>query len=492
MKVVNLIFPHQLFEQHEIRENDFPIYLVEEHLFFKEFNFHQGKLAYHRASMKSYEANLISIGKEVTYIDSNDMLSDIRNLIPALKKEGFEKIIYIDPTDFWLHKRIKETSSKLNVLLDDFENPLFINTREELKPFFKEDKKTFFQTTFYKQQRVKRQILLEGNDQPIGGKWTYDVDNRKKFPKKNPIPTHYIPTSDKHWVEASEYVGKNFSGNLGIMPKEPLFPFSRKEAMESLSHFFIYRFHDFGAYEDAIVKEVSYLHHSVLTPMMNIGLLQPMEVIDAAIDYASKHEVPLNSLEGFVRQIMGWREFIRGMYETKGVASRTTNYWNFKRKIPASFYDGTTGITPIDQTIKKILNTGYCHHIERLMVLGNFMLLCEFDPKEVYRWFMELFIDAYDWVMVPNVYGMSQFADGGLFATKPYISGSNYIFKMSNYKKDDWHKTWDGLFWRFMDVHRDFFLSNPRLGMLIRMFDKMDAVKQKSHHDLAEAFLAKL
>jgi deoxyribodipyrimidine photolyase-related protein len=157
-----------------------------------------------------------------------------------------------------------------------------------------------------------------------------------------------------------------------------------------------------------------------------------------------------------------------------------------------NFWAGTTGIEPIDSTIKKILETGYCHHIERLMILGNFMLLCEFDPNEVYKWFMELFIDSYDWVMVPNVYGMSQFADGGIMATKPYISGSNYVLKMSNYKKGDWQETWDGLFWRFMHVHRSFFLQNPRLGMLISSFDKMPEQKQKMHLTNADHFLQTL
>jgi deoxyribodipyrimidine photolyase-related protein len=189
---------------------------------------------------------------------------------------------------------------------------------------------------------------------------------------------------------------------------------------------------------------------------------------------------------------MGWREFIRAVYELKGREERTKNYWGFTRKIPPSFWTGTTGIEPIDRTIIKVLETGYCHHIERLMVLGNFMLLCEFDPNEVYRWFMELFIDAYDWVMVPNVYGMSQFADGGLMATKPYISGSNYLMKMSDYKKGDWQPVWDGLFWRFMHVHRDFFLQNPRLGMLVRTFDKMDINKQKAHIENAEKFIKSL
>lgn len=176
----------------------------------------------------------------------------------------------------------------------------------------------------------------------------------------------------------------------------------------------------------------------------------------------------------------------------KGSYSRTQNFWKFDRKIPASFYDGTTGISPIDTTIQKVLKTGYCHHIERLMILGNFMLLCEFDPNEVYRWFMELFIDAYDWVMVPNIYGMSQFADGGTFATKPYIGGSNYIKKMSNYPKADWQPIWDGLYWRFISVHRDFFSSNHRLSMMVSILNKMPAEKHQAHMANAENFLKTL
>jgi deoxyribodipyrimidine photolyase-related protein len=218
--------------------------------------------------------------------------------------------------------------------------------------------------------------------------------------------------------------------------------------------------------------------------------LSPRQVIDRALEMVD--EVPLNSLEGFIRQIMGWREFIRITYERRGRSQRSRNYWEFTRPIPENFWLGTTGILPVDIAIQKTLKSGYCHHIDRLMVLGNFMLLCEFDPDEVYRWFMEMFIDAYDWVMVPNVYAMSQFADGGGMCTKPYISGSNYLMKMSDFKKGDWQPVWDGLFWRFMHVHRDFFLSNPRLGMLVKTFDKMLPEKQQLHLSTAERFLASL
>ena len=177
------------------------------------------------------------------------------------------------------------------------------------------------------------------------------------------------------------------------------------------------------------------------------------------------------------------------MYYCKGSEERTRNFWGFNRKIPKSFYTGDTGILPVDDTIKKINSSAYANHIERLMIMGNFMLLCEFDPDDVYKWFMELFIDAYDWVMVPNVYGMSQFADGGMMSTKPYISGSNYIIKMSDYKKGDWCEVWDALFWNFMDKQRNFFLKNPRMRMLVSSFDKMDSIKRENLLLKADEFL---
>ncbi len=180
---------------------------------------------------------------------------------------------------------------------------------------------------------------------------------------------------------------------------------------------------------------------------------------------------------------------MRATYEINGVAQRTTNFWKHHQAIPQSFWKGETGILPIDHVIKKVTRHGFAHHIERLMVLGNFMMLCGFDPDEVYHWFMAMFIDSYDWVMVPNVYAMSQYADGGTFTTKPYFSGSNYLRKMSDYPKGDWQAVWDGLFWQFIARHRDFFLSNPRLAMMARLWNKMDPEKQSGHLHQARQFL---
>ncbi len=486
-----IVFPHQLFEQNILVSTCETIYLVEEFLYFRQYNFHKRKIAFHRASMKFYENFLLSKGVKVVYIDAFDDLSDIRKLIPFLKANGVNAISYIDTTDFWLEQRLAKACKVNGIALTNHPTQLFLNSKEENETYFS-GKKRMYQTDFYKHQRLSRGILLEGQQRPMGGKWTYDDENRLKYPNGKSVPKVESLVPNSFYSEALAYTLKYFPDNYGMLNSDFIYPTTFTESRNWLDGFLRSRFAEFGAYEDAILSKEHFLHHSMLTPMMNAGLLTPRAVIDATMQYASNHEVPLNSVEGFVRQIIGWREFIRAVYELKGVEERTKNYWKFTRKIPDSFWNGTTGIEPIDITIKKVLETGYCHHIERLMVLGNFMLLCEFDPDEVYRWFMELFIDAYDWVMVPNVYGMSQFADGGLMSTKPYISGSNYLMKMSDYKKGEWQNTWDGLFWRFMHVHREFFLQNPRLGMLVKSFDKMPISRQKTHLDNAELFLSSL
>jgi len=492
MASVNLIFPHQLFKEHQLIENGFPTYLIEEFLFFKQFPFHKQKIAFHRASMKAYATFLAAKNTEVIYIESHQNISDIRELIPHLATKKIKTIHLIDPTDNWLTKRIESGAANHNITVTTYPSTLFLNKKEDLEWFFKKEKKKFYHSKFYIHERKKHKILVDDLDNPIGEKWSFDAENRKKYPRKKTPPAISFPDKDKFYKEACNYVKKHFDTHLGELTEQPLYPTDYKATEKWLEDFFKQRFHEFGTYEDAIVKEESFLNHSVLTPVLNVGLITPKEVIHKSLEFAKREHVPINSLEGFVRQIIGWREFIRGMYETKGTDERTRNFWGFDRKLPASFYDGTTGIDPIDTTIKKILKTGYCHHIERLMILGNFMVLCEFSPDAVYQWFMELFIDAYDWVMVPNVYGMSQFADGGLMATKPYISSSNYVLKMSNYKKGDWQLIWDALFWRFMHVNRDFFTKNPRLGMLIGTYDKMTAEKQDLLMRTAADYLEKL
>lgn len=489
-QTINLIFPHQLFAESPLLKNGHDVYLIEEYLFFKQYNFHKQKIAFHRASMKSYQAYVEGLSINVHYIESTNQLSDIRLCIDTLISEKVTEINIIDPIDNWLEKRIKKHLGSIQ--LNIFDSPSFLNTKEDLASFFRADKKSFFQTTFYKQQRKRLDILLDDDQKPIGGKWTYDTENRKKYPKGKIPPTIHFPQSCQYWSEAVNYTYTHFKDNYGEITTDPIYPINHRQAQDWFIQFLDYRFHEFGSYEDAIVKHQSYLNHSLLSPLLNVGLLLPNHIVDHSLSFADKNNIPINSTEGFIRQIIGWREFMRGMYECKGSYSRTQNFWNFDKPIPKCFYDGSTGIDPIDDTIQRVLKTGYCHHIERLMVLGNFMLLCEFHPDQVYQWFMELFIDAYDWVMVPNVYGMSQFSDGGTFATKPYIGGANYIKKMSNYKPGPWQDTWNGLFWRFVHKHQDFFKANPRTSMMYYSLNRMSPEKRNTHLKHAEEFLTKI
>ncbi|WP_295621182.1 cryptochrome/photolyase family protein [Chamaesiphon sp. GL140_3_metabinner_50] len=490
--LASIVFPDQLFRQHPALVSGKIVYLVEEWLFFNQYNFHQQKLLLHRATMQMYADYLTQQGYEVRYIPATSAECDIQKLMPIIASEGIGELHYADVVDDWLQQRLTAGAQQHGIELRKYPTPKFLEDPAEISAFF-DKRKSYKQTDFYIDRRKEREILVDKAGKPLGGKWTYDVDNRLKFPKGRSAPVLDLPELNGYVREAQTYVSEHFGNNYGSV-EQPFaagfYPTTYDEADEWLTDFLEVRFADFGAYEDAIVLNETVLHHSVLSPLLNTGLLLPQQVIDAALKMVDK--VPLNSLEGFIRQLIGWREFIRITYDRRGRSQRTRNYWGFTRPIPKSFWEGTTGILPLDATIKKTLKSGYCHHIERLMVAGNFMLLCEFDPDEVFRWFMEMFVDAYDWVMVPNVYAMSQFADGGGMCTKPYISGSNYLMKMSNYPKGDWQPIWDGLFWRFMHVHRDFFLSNPRLGMLVKTFDKMAPEKQQQHLLAAEQFLKSL
>lgn len=485
-----IIFPHQLYRQTSPLQEADSIVLTEEWLFFRQYAFHQRKIHLHRASMQAYRHFLQEQGLSTTYTDSLAPESDIRLLIPKLAGEGCSHITCYEPDDDWLERRLKKACSTVGITLTLLPSPGFINPSDTTLPVRKDG--SLVQTDFYIQQRKQRSLLMDGK-QPAGGQWTFDTENRQRYPAGQQPPALWFPETNRFTEEARNYVSTHFAGNPGRCDAATDFPVTHEDADLWLNDFLHRRFHGFGPYEDALVAREHWLHHSVITPMLNIGLLTPRQVLDAAISHAEANQVPLASLEGFVRQIAGWREFIRLMYWQHGTAQRTRNFWGFERPIPAAFYTGNTGIVPVDICIQKLLKTGYNHHIERLMVVGNFMLLCEFSPDEVYRWFMEMYADSYDWVMVPNVYGMTQFADGGMMCSKPYISGSNYLLKMGDFRPDGrWEKIWDALFWRFMHVHRDFFTQNPRLGMLVRTFDKMDPGKRQQLLQTAADYLKTL
>jgi deoxyribodipyrimidine photolyase-related protein len=488
VNTATFIFPNQLFKDHPALKQGREVFLIEDDLFFTQYKFHKQKLVLHRASMKYYENYLCSFGYHVNYIEASSTNS-IKNTFEQLRLKDIQEVHLVETVDYLLERRLKRYASTSTISCVFYDSPNFLCTQEYLTGYFK-DKKRYYLTEFYIAQRKRLNILTE-NEKPVGDKWTFDTENRKKLPATVAVPS--LPnTNQNHFVaDAIDYVQTNFRDNYGSL-EYFIYPTNHEDAEANLTAFLEQRFSNYGIYQDAIVKNNSFLFHSLLTPALNIGLLSPADIIDQTLAYAAKNNIPLNSLEGFVRQIIGWREFVRAVYVREGVKERTANHWEHTRKIPECFWTATTGIEPLDNVIQKVLTTGYCNHIERLMVMGNFMLLCEFDPNEVYQWFMELFIDAYDWVMVPNVYGMSQFADGGLMSTKPYISGSNYILKMSDFKKGTWCEVWDALYWCFIDKHKVEFNKNPRMNMMVRQLEKMDATRLSHLKEVKEHFLLNL
>jgi deoxyribodipyrimidine photolyase-related protein len=487
---ITLIYPHQLFLPHPALQLHHAVWLIEDPLFFGDKHhpatFHKMKLVLHRASLKRYQHEVLAQYR-THYVDYGALIGDSGALFAQLVQAGATQVHVCDPVDFILEKRIRRYCTHYGLNLVWYDTLNFITTSAQIQQFYA-SKSTYHQTDFYVWQRKTHAILLD-KGKPLGGKWTYDSDNRQKLKSNVALPTEPKVYENPFVREAQAYVQQHFAKNYGEC-YDFIYPTNHAEAQTLLHDFLRVKLGNFGAYQDAISERGAFLFHSLLSSSINIGLLSPMQVITTTLAFYDEHpHISLASIEGFVRQIIGWREFMRAVYVREGVKERNSNFWGQNRALDARWYNGTLGIPPVDAMIKKMLRYAYAHHIERLMLAGNLMVLCEIHPNEVYRWFMELFIDAYDWVMVPNVYGMSQYADGGLITTKPYISSSNYVRKMSDYKEGDWSKTWDALYWRFIHKHSAFFRANPRLAMMTTHLDRMDDDMIKTHDYRAETFL---
>ena len=367
------------------------------------------------------------------------------------------------------------------------ESPMFLTPREEFSRY-RATHKRLFMADFYRWQRKRMGVLLDERGKPLGGRWSFDEENRKKLPKQLVPPELQRPEWTRHTQALTETVNTVFPEHPGDATDFWL-PTTAAQAEAALETFLEERFRFFGDYEDALSKEHSTVYHSVLSAMLNIGLLTPSHVIERALEHAEAHEIPLNSLEGFVRQIIGWREFIRGIWNALPASHWHQNFWGHDRKLTRHWYDATTAVPPLDDAIRRASATGYNHHIERLMVVGNLMLLCRVDPHAAYRWFMEMYVDSADWVMAPNVYGMALHSEGGSFTSKPYICGSSYLRKMSDYGKGPWCDTVDGLYWSFVDDHQSFFASNPRSKMMLRTLERIDADRKQRIFSAARDFV---
>ena len=487
-KTIRLILGNQLFPiQLQNIEEDETVFMCEDSGLCTYEKHHKSKIALFFNAMRSFRDSLEAANIDCIYYDFNNKFEDsyIKKLSSEIKDNKFSCIRFFEIEDKPFENEVMQMISDLDIKCEVLNTPMFLDSRESFKNFVG-DKKFLLQANYYKKARKEMDILIE-NQKPVGGKWSFDDENRKKLPKGYIIPKLPVIKERGDSDEISNFINTEFNDHPGNINN--IFPYTTEQALDWLDTFFEERFKDFGPYEDAIFMGEHFQLHSALSSSMNLGIITPQQIITKAKDYAEANDIPLNSLEGFVRQIIGWREFIRGIYQNFSEKMIDANYWNHNRKLSEAWYTGDTGIAPLDDAIKGALELGYTHHINRLMVLASIMNMSRIHPSEIYKWFMEMFVDSSEWVMVPNVFGMGTFADGGIFATKPYISGSSYILRMSNFKKGDWCEIVDGLYWKFIEDNKEFFAKNPRLSLMIRALDKLDQERKLRIFKAAETFI---
>lgn len=475
-----LLLGDQLFDGLPGLPRGLPILMQEDCQLATNFRHHKQKVVLFFSAMRHFAVEQEAEGHKVEYGQWNLKRP---SLIERLSQKGGKIYTYA------IHDRSFRASmiEKFGDRLIEIPSPAFL-TKDSLWSSYASGK-TRKMGDFYKRQRRDLGILVDENQEPVGGQWSYDEDNRKRIPKGLTAPAmpQFLP--DPITQEVIQLVQREFSTHPGSLENFS-WPVTREDAIYALDQFLDQRFTSFGPYEDAICRHQTFLWHSALSPFMNMGLLTPSEVVDKALAYGKANDVPMASLEGFIRQIIGWREFIKRIDEEYGETGRDQwNQWNHDRRLSRCWWDATTGLPPVDAAIKRCNRYGWCHHIERLMVLGATQLMAGIAPNESYRWFMELFVDSAEWVMAPNVFGMSQMSDGGVFATKPYLSGSAYILKMSNYPAGPWTETWDGLYWRFIHLHREELEKNPRMKTVTYGLDRIKPERKEKIFTFAENWI---
>ena len=483
-----VILGNQLFPLRHLPEpGAMPVFMAEDVGLCTYEKHHQQKLVLFLASMRAYADELRDAGYELDYVtlDTADERSYEDKLADALESHDSRRFVHFEIEDKPMEQRLIGFAKENDIDREQLPSPMFTCSRKRFAEFA-EGKSQLRMAEFYKLQRQRLDILVDDDGEPAGGQWSFDADNRKKLPRDVEPPAAPTVSRSAHVEDVIEIVKREFKDHPGDAD-DFCWPTTRSEAQAWLEDFIEQRLERFGPYEDAMTTRSATVFHSLLSPCLNLGLLTPDEVIEHVLESAD--DAPLQSVEGFVRQVIGWREFVRGVYREFGERQEDANFWSHERGLTDAWYEGTTGIVPLDDTIRTAHRLGWAHHIPRLMVLGNLMTLCEIQPAAAHRWFMEMFVDSSEWVMGPNVYGMGLFSDGGVFATKPYLCGSNYLLKMSDYGKGEWCDTVDGLYWRFIDKHRDFFAGNPRLAVMPRTLDRLSDERRETIFAAAESFL---
>ena len=491
MNTASIVLPDQLSLENEVIKNskkyDFLVFFEPVNYLY-EFKHHKHKLVLLISSIrhlykstKHPQSTLITIAEG----GSHKMTELLSNFITS---NNIGSISMTHPSDHQTLMDITLLASKLKIELNIHDDKKFIGNHDDFKQWSL-NKKTLVMEYFYRWMRKKYDVFMD-DGKPIGDKWNFDKENRNSISKlKSDIPQRNIIQKDTITKQVIKDIDLYFPKNIGDS-KTFNWAVTHQDAEQQFNFFLDHCFENFGSFQDAIDQKNQFLFHSLLSGYFNIGTLDPTKCIEQTeIRFRQSNLIPINSVEGFIRQLIGWREFIRGVYWANMPKYKTLNFWDHNLKMKDSWYTGSTGIPPLDDAIKHSNETAYTHHINRLMIISNLMNLSRINPGSINNWFMEMYIDAYDWVMVPNVYGMGTFADGGIFSTKPYICGSSYMLRMSNYKKGEWCDTVDGLYWLFIKNNLDFFKSNPRLSLMVNALKKIDSQRKSIIFSKAELFI---
>ena len=503
-KTLRLILGDQLNIQHSWYKetNPYVLYVLMEIRQETDYvQHHIQKVVAFFLAMRHFADVLVQKGHKVIYLKIDDIYNThslIQNLQNLIQDHHINHFEYLLPDEYRLDIQLKDFCSRLEISSKAYDTEHFYTSRNELSDFFK-DKKIFLMESFYRYMRKKHHILMNGNE-PIGGKWNYDADNRKKLPEKFSVPTPKIVKRNVY--ELTNVLKTHQVKTIGHIDEENfIWPVTREENLELLEYFAKNILPFFGTYQDAMTTKSWSVFHSRLSFGINTKLISPQEVIKRCIAEWEKspNEISLSQIEGYIRQIIGWREYMRGIYWAKMPEYKKLNFFNNIRKLPEWYWNANTKMNCLHYAIKQSLEFSYAHHIQRLMITGNFALLAGIHPDEVDKWYLGIYIDAIEWVEITNTRGMSQFADGGIVGTKPYVSSAAYIDKMSDYCKtcfyDKTKKTGDracpfnSLYWNFYNRNRKLLDKNPRIGMMYKMWDKMHPTTKEELLQQAEKYL---
>ena len=462
---------------------------------------HKKKIAFTLSCMRHFATELKEQGFNVCYVkldDAKNTHSFKSEILRATKKYNSQKVIITYPGEYRVLQSLNSLRSE-GIDLQLQEDDRFLCSREQFQDFAR-GRKSLLMESFYRQMRLKYDVLMD-KGKPIGGKWNYDAENRKP-PKKNmKIPKYYQSEPDEITKTVINLVNEKFPNHFGDI--EPFyFAVNKSQAMAAFEKFINERLANFGNYQDAMIEGEDFMFHSHVGFYLNNGLLDALQSIKLVESEYYKGKITINSAEGFIRQILGWREYIRGIYWLKMPEYKQLNFLDPNNKLPEFYWNGNTKMNCIKECVRSTKQNAYAHHIQRLMVLGNFALIAGVNPDEVNEWYLLVYADAYEWVELPNVSGMVLFADGGILATKPYAASGSYINKMSDYCRNCSYDVkekngkdacpFNYLYWNFLIKNKDLLSKNHRMAMIYRTLEKFDKEKIANIKSDSQEFLAKI